>query len=371
MSFPPHLVKESFALIQPVAEKATAYFYGRLFAAHPQLRNLFPPAMDVQRDRMFAALTRIAWSIDSPESLGEYLDRLGRAHRSYGVLPEHYAAMGEALLATVRRFAAEMWTPEVEEVWAAAYRTAADRMIEAAKAEPEGAPPWWLAEVVGHERRTPDIAVLTLRPARPLHFRPGQYVNVQSPRWPRVWRSYSIANAPRADNTIRLHVRALPGGWVSTALVSHTRVGDTLMLGPPMGGLAPPRGDRDVLAVAGGTGLAPLKAIVEHLAGTGRAPGILLVHGARTAAELYDQADLAALAARCPRLRVLPVVSQEPGYAGTRGRLPDVVERLGRWTEHEVFVCGPDGMVDLTVRRLRRAGVPAERIHRETVTTTR
>ena len=366
MSLRPHLVKESFALIQPVAGKATAYFYGRLFAAHPQLRNLFPPAMDVQRDRMFAALTRIAWSLDSPEGLSDYLERLGRAHRSYGVLPEHYDAMGEALLATVRRFAAEMWTPEVEAAWAAAFRLAADRMIEAARAEPEDAPAWWLAEVVGHERRTPDIAVLTLRPGRPLHFRPGQYVNVQSPRWPRVWRSYSIANAPRADNTIRLHVRALPGGWVSTALVAHTRVGDTLMLGPPMGGLGPPRGDRDVLAVAGGTGLAPLKAIVEHLAGSGRAPGILLLHGARTAAELYDQADLAALAARCPRLRVLPVVSQEPGYAGTRGRLPDVVERLGRWNEHEVFVCGPDGMVDLTVRRLRRAGVPAERIHRET-----
>lgn len=365
MSLRPHLVKESFALIRPVADKATAYFYGRLFAAHPQLRNLFPAAMDVQRDRMFAALSRIACSVDSPESLAACLEPLGRAHRAYGVQPEHYAAMGEALLATVRRFAAEMWSPEVEAAWAEAYRMAADRMIEAARAEPADAPAWWLAEVVGHERRTRDIAVLTLRPERPLAFRPGQYVNVQSPRWPRVWRSYSIANAPREDNTIRLHVRALPGGWVSTALVAHTRIGDTLMLGPPMGGMGPPPGDRDVLAVAGGTGLAPLKAIVEHLAASGRTPGILLLHGARTAAELYDQADLAALAARCPRLRVLPVVSRDPGYRGTRGRLPDVVERLGRWDEHDVFVCGPTDMVDDTVRRLRRSGVQPARIHRD------
>jgi len=152
---------------------------------------------------------------------------------------------------------------------------------------------------------------------------------------------------------------------VSTALVAHTRVGDTVTLGPAMGAMGPPQGDRDVLAVAGGTGLAPLKAIVEHLAGRGRTPEILLLHGARTSAELYDLAGLTELAARCPRLRVIPVVSDEPGYAGTRGLLPDVVARLGRWAEHEVFVCGPTEMVGRTVHRLRQAGVPDERIHHD------
>ncbi len=366
MPLQPHLLKESFAYLEPVADKAMAYLYGRLFAARPQLRGMFPPAMDVQRDRMFQALARIVRSADSPEELASYLAGLGRGHRLYGVLPEHYAAMGEALLATLRRFAAEAWSPEVEAAWTAAFDLVAKRMIEAADAGPDDPPAWWLAEVIGHERRTRDIAVLTLRPERPLAFRPGQYVNVQSARWPRVWRSYSIANAPRPDNTIRLHVRALPGGWVSTALVAHTRVGDTIMLGPPMGAMGPPEGDRAVLAVAGGTGLAPLKAIIEHLADSGRAPEILLLHGARTAAELYDLADLSKLAGRCRRLRVVPV-AEEPGYTGARGRLPDVVARLDRIADHEAFVCGPARMVDLTVQRLRQAGVPPSRIHRDVV----
>ncbi len=365
MPLKPHLVKESFSLIEPVAEKATAYFYGRLFAENPHLRSMFPPAMDVQRDRLFGALTRIVWSLDSPESLAAYLGQLGRDHRKYGVLAEHYTALGNALIATVKRFAAEMWNPEVEAAWVAAYTIAANHMIEAADAEPGGEPAWWPAEVIGHERRTCDIAVLTLRPGRRFDYRPGQYVNVQSARWPRVWRTYSIANAPRPDNTIRLHVRALPGGWVSTALVAHTGVGDTVTLGPPMGTMLPPEGDRDILAVAGGTGLAPLKAIVEHVVASGGAPGILLVHGARTDAELYDLAELNEMAARCPRLRVLPAVSAQPGYPGVRGRLPDVVPGLGCWREHEVFVCGPPDMVTLTVRRLRQSGVPAARIHRD------
>lgn len=113
MSLNPRLVKESFALVEPVADKAAAYFYGRLFAESPHLRGMFPPAMDIQRDRLFSALTRIVWSLDSPDSLSPFLDRLGRDHRKYGVVAQHYTAVGNALLATVRRFAAEIWNPEI------------------------------------------------------------------------------------------------------------------------------------------------------------------------------------------------------------------------------------------------------------------
>ncbi|HEX4811711.1 MAG TPA: globin domain-containing protein, partial [Nonomuraea sp.] len=263
MSLNPRLVKESFSVVEPHAERATAYFYGRLFAESPHLRAMFPPAMNVQRDRLFRALTRIVWSLDSPDSLAAYLGQLGRDHRKYGVLAEHYTAVGNALLATVRRFAADVWDGEIEAAWVSAYTTAAELMIESAAGDAGVSSAWWLAEVIDHEPRHRDIAVLTLRPTQRLPYQPGQYVTVQTARWPRVWRTFSIANAPRPDNTIRLHVRSVPGGWVSTALTRHTRVGDTLMLGPPMGTMVPREDSaRDILCVAGGTGLAPLKAIV-------------------------------------------------------------------------------------------------------------
>ncbi|MFC6082545.1 globin domain-containing protein [Sphaerisporangium aureirubrum] len=350
--------------------KATAYFYGRLFAENPHLRGMFPPAMDVQRERLFNALTRIVWSIDSPDGLTPYLGQLGRDHRKYGVLAEHYTAVGNALLATIRRFAADMWSAEMEAAWVAAYTAAANMMIDAAEADAGVSPAWWLAEVVDHELRTPDIAIVTLRPGTPLRFTAGQYVNVQSPRWPRVWRTYSIANAPRPDNTIRLHVRAVGGGWVSNALVSHTKIGDSLLVGPPVGTMVPPCGGgdagRDLLCVAGGTGLAPLKAIIEHVISSGRRPNVHLLYGARTAAELYDLSDLIRMESSFPWLRVVPVVSEQPSYDGMRGRLPDVIRRFPSFGEHECYVCGPPGMVDETVRRLRDGGVPAGRIHRDT-----
>ncbi|WP_214102770.1 globin domain-containing protein [Acrocarpospora catenulata] len=367
MSLNPRLVKESFSLIEPVADKAAAYFYGRLFAENPHLRGMFPPAMDVQRDRLFGALTRIVWMLDSPDTLGGYLGQLGRDHRKYGVVAEHYTAVGNALLATIRRFAAEVWNSEIEAAWVAAYTAAADIMIGSADADAGVSPAWWLAEVLNHERRAPDLAVLTLRPGQPLGFTAGQYVNVQTARWPRVWRTFSIANAPRSDNTIRLHVRSLPGGWVSSTLVQHTRIGDQVLLGPPVGTMAVTDSDRDMLCVAGGTGLAPLKAIIEQVIASGRRRAIHLLVGARHATDLYDMPDLVRMESGYPWLRVVPVVSDEPAYDGLRGNLPEVMERFHTWTEHEVYVCGPAGMVNETVRRLQNSGVPLNRIHRDAI----
>lgn len=367
MSLDPRIVKESFAQIESVGDKAAAYFYGRLFAENPRLRALFPPGMDVQRDRLFRALTKIVWSLDSPDALAAYLGQLGRDHRKFGVRPEHYAAVGAALIATLRKFSGAAWTPAIEEAWTAAFTAAAGMMIDAAEQDADGgAPPWWIAEVVDHERRAHDIAVLTVRPGQPLPFTPGQYVTVQTARWPRVWRPFSIANAPRSDGSLRLHVRALPAGWVSGALVRHTKVGDSLLLGPALGGMTlDPDSDRDLLLVAGGTGLSPLKAIAEQVVMSGRHRDIRLVFGARTEGELYDLADLRLLESTYPWLKVTPVVSDDPGFDGLTGQVPDVLDGLGDWADHEVFVAGPTEMIARTVQALHELNVAPIDIHHD------
>ena len=366
MSLNPRLVKESFAVIEPVAGKAAAYFYGRLFAESPHLRGMFPPSMDIQRDRLFSALTRIVWSLDSPDGMASYLGQLGRDHRKYGVIAEHYTAVGNALLSTIKRFSAEAWNVEIEAAWVAAYTAAANLMIESA--ESDASVPRLVAGR-GDRPRAPHAGHRgdQARLDQPLPYLPGQYVNVQNARWPRVRRTFSIANAPREDNTVRLHVRAIPGGWVSTALVEHTRIGDTVTFGPPIGTMTPTNSGRDILCVAGGTGLAPIKAILEHVIASGQRPNIHLLYGARHAHELYDLTDLVRMESAFPWLRVLPVVSHQPGYDGMRGQVPDVMERFHSWTDHDVYICGPTAMVNETVRKLQRNGVPLANIHRDIV----
>ncbi|MCO5989860.1 globin domain-containing protein [Actinoallomurus spadix] len=358
------MIKEIYALIEPHAEKSIAYFYGRLFAENPRLRTFFPSSMAAQRRRMSDALSQITASSDNPETFTRLLSRLGREHRKFGIAPAHYDAMGRATLATLRAYAGESWTAEMEAAWTTMFDTAAAIMIQAAEDDAAQAPPWWVGEVVEHDRRTPDIAVLTVRPNEPLPYRAGQYVSVQTARWPRVWRTYSIANAPAEDGLLRFHVRALPAGWVSGALVRHTRAGDALLLGRASGGMVlDAESGRDVLCVAGGTGLGPLKALAEEALRTREDRDVHLLFGARTPADLYDLRALRALAEARPRFHVVPVVSEGPAFGGVRGPVSDVLDRFQDWTGHDVYVAGPPGMVSRTVMNLQELGVPTERIH--------
>jgi NAD(P)H-flavin reductase/hemoglobin-like flavoprotein len=368
MSLNPRIVKESFAYLEPFADKAAAYFYGRLFAENPRLRAMFPPAMDLQRDRLFHALTKIVWSLDSPDALAAYLGRLGQDHRKFGVLGEHYTAVGHALIATIRKFSGDAWTDEVEAAWTAAYGAAAGLMIRSAEESAGTSPAWWIAEVLEHERRTGDIATLTVRPNQPFRYTAGQYVTLQTSRWPRVWRPYSIANAPREDGILRFHVRALPAGWVSGSLVRDTQVRETLLLGPPLGTMAlDSESDRDLLLVAGGTGLAPLKAIAEQVILSGRHRNIHLIVGSRTERDLYDLPDLRLLESAYPWLQVVPVVSDDPAYDGMHGPVAEALDRFHNWDDHDVYVAGPPAMIGQTVQRLQELGVSPDWIHHDPV----
>jgi NAD(P)H-flavin reductase/hemoglobin-like flavoprotein len=351
------ILKQSFAHIEPVAEKAVGYFYARLFMANPELRSMFPQVMDVQRKHFLTALARTVWSMDDPQALNEYLCQLAVDHRKFGVRENHYQVIGETLVATLRMFSDGLWTARAQSAWETALDHIATVMTQAAR-DSETEPAWWLGEVVSHDVRGPDLAVLTIRtdPAQPLRYRPGQYLSVQVPRWPRLWRKYSIANAPRPDGSLDLHVRAIPMGRVSRALVHETGPGDTVVLGPARGTMiADDRSSRDILCVAGGTGLAPIKAIIEGLADTTvpqPARSISLFFGARRREDLYDLPDLRRLASACSSLRVIPALSHEPGFAGLRGMLPEIVRQHGSWPDSEVFVSGPEAMVRGTLRVL-------------------
>jgi NAD(P)H-flavin reductase/hemoglobin-like flavoprotein len=353
------------AAVEPVSDSAMTYFYGHLFAIEPQTRAMFPPAMDAQRARFYQALSRIVLSGGETE-LTAYLEGLGRAHRKFGVDKEHFDAFRQALTATWQRYAPEAWTDAAADAWDDRFDRAAGIMIGAAERDAAHAPPWWLAEIVAHEVRGADVAVLTLAPSQPLRYLPGQHISVQTPRWPRLWRNYSIANSPREDGTLTIHVRAVPGGLVSAALVHHVAVGDTLLLGAPAGSMtADPAAARDVLCLAGGTGLAPVKAVIEAIIGTrgtGRRREIVLYHGARRAAVFYDLPDLQRMEVAYPWLQVIPVVSEEPARDAIHATIPDVVAQA-TLDNRDIYVSGPDEMIAKTVSELKNRGVPEDLIH--------
>src|SRR4051812_2758487 len=172
------ILKESWTLVEEQQDKLASYFYARMFLSNPDLRDLFPIQMDVQRARLLGAIVTAVQTVDDPERFDEYLRSLGRDHRKFHVAPEHYDTVGSALIEALRTFAGQEWSVEYDQAWRDAYAVIAKKMIAGAdEASPN--PPYWHAEVLFHERRGSDIAVLTVKPLQPLEYRAGQYVSVE------------------------------------------------------------------------------------------------------------------------------------------------------------------------------------------------
>jgi NAD(P)H-flavin reductase/hemoglobin-like flavoprotein len=357
-------MRASFAKAAAHGDQVPLWFYSHLFLSHPETREMFPVSMAHQRDRLFSALGEVVARVDDLDALVPILQQLGRDHRKFGTLAAHYPAVGASLLATLQHFDDE-WDDALAASWTEAYGLIAEVMIAAADEAAEQ-PAWWEAEVVDHDRRTVDVAVLQVRPSSPLEYLPGQAVSVESDLRPRLWRWYSPANAPRPDGRLELHVKARDGGPVSSALVRQARTGDVLRLGPPVGHLAlDTASDRDLLLVAGGTGLAPLKAVVDQVARQGPARRVDLFVGARATDAFYDRADLRRLEQEHAWLTVTYAVSQEKGTAVEHGDIGDVVLRHGPWTSRDAYVAGNPVMVEDTVARLLQHGLPMGRIRTE------
>jgi NAD(P)H-flavin reductase/hemoglobin-like flavoprotein len=360
-------LRKSFDKVASSGDEVPLFFYSHLFLSHPDTRAMFPVSMMTQRDRLFRALGYVVGQVDDLDALVPFLQRLGRDHRKFGTLAAHYPAVGASLLATLEHYAGNDWTPELAADWAEAYGVVAEVMTGAA-AVAEDEPPHWDAEVVSHERRTPDIAVLRVQTHPELPYAPGQSVTVQTDLRPRLWRTYSVANAPTGDGVLELHVRARDGGPVSGALVRHVTVGSVLRLGPALGLMVlEPESDRDLLLAGGGTGVAPLKALVQQVVAVDVPRRVDLLVGARTARELYDLPALHRLEDDNPWLTVVPVLSED-SPTGEPGTVADAVLRGGPWNSRDVYVSGSRAMVRSTLAALRQTRVPERRIKVEEFT---
>jgi NAD(P)H-flavin reductase/hemoglobin-like flavoprotein len=347
---------------EPYIPEISQFFYGMLFHLAPATRDFFPINMEVQRGRLVRALGHIVQMVDRPDDLVPFLGQLGRDHRKFGVIPQHYEAVGTALLAALKNRLGHVWTPDVERAWAEAFTIVARAMQEAAAADVN--PGSWTATVIDHRRLTWDLALVRLQPEFPVPYLPGQYLSVEVPQRPRLWRYLSPANAPREDGGMEFHVRAVDGGWVSRAIVSHTQPGDVWRFGPPLGRLAVDReAGRDVLMIAGGTGVAPLSSILDHLAQWGENPKVKLFYGGPEREDLYDLEQLRLLASTNPWLTVVPVCERGPAMAGCeQGTLAEAVTRYGAWESHDILVSGSPAMIRATVSRMLVAGTALDQI---------
>ncbi len=130
------LIQSSFAEVAPISEQAAALFYGRLFEIAPNVRPLFKGGMAEQGRKLMATLSYVVNGLADLPSILPAASGLAERHVTYGVTPEHYQPVGEALLWTLEKGLGPKWTPETAAAWGKAYTTLSGYMI----AEAYGAP---------------------------------------------------------------------------------------------------------------------------------------------------------------------------------------------------------------------------------------
>ncbi|MFZ2507679.1 MAG: 2Fe-2S iron-sulfur cluster-binding protein [Steroidobacteraceae bacterium] len=210
-----------------------------------------------------------------------------------------------------------------------------------------------------------DVMGLWLRlPAvEPFTWQCGQYLDIMLEGERR--RSFSLANPPHDSALLELHVRRAPGGAFSELVFTTLTEGALLRIEGPLGQFIYRSGVRPLLLIGGGTGYAPLKAMIRQVLEREARRDVTLFWGVRTAADLYEDAWLSELAAKHPRFRYTSVLSEEHGGAGHESGLVHeaVVRKVAGLAGFDIYAAGPPAMIDAVRAALPAQGADPERIY--------
>ncbi len=206
---------------------------------------------------------------------------------------------------------------------------------------------------------------ITLSGDDEISYKPGQYVQVKIPTGPEIdYRAYSMSSCPDDHDRIEINVKLIPDGLGSTYIHSLA-VGEPLDFSGPYGDFFLRQDShRDIICVAGGVGLAPIKSILLHWDRHDMNRTLWLFYGARSTTDLYDHEEFVDLAARKTGLKYYPALSEpDDDWSGKTGFIHSVIENeLPGDISGEAYLCGPPIMIDAVTAALITKGVPEERI---------
>lgn len=209
----------------------------------------------------------------------------------------------------------------------------------------------------------PDVMRLQLKlPASErLQFVAGQYVDIMLKDGGR--RSFSLANAPHDDELLELHVRLVPGGLWTGHVFNSMKEKEILRIEGPHGSFALREDSvKPIIFLAGGTGFAPVKSMVEHAIHAGCRRPMLVYWGARDRAGLYQNEVAEAWMVTQPNIVYVPVLSDPTpadAWTGRTGLVHQVVlADLPDLSAYQVYACGAPAMIDAAKRDFFAAGLP-------------
>ncbi|MEV5432376.1 globin domain-containing protein [Streptomyces sp. NPDC052701] len=383
------VVRATLPAVAGALDEITTRFYGTMFRDRPELLdgmfNRGNQASGAQRRALAGSIAAFATALlDAPDERPDtLLARIAHKHAAVGVTDDQYTIVHKYLFGAIAEVLGDAVTPEVAAAWDEVYWLMAGALIarEARLYQDAGVRPgriWRRWTVVERRPEAPEVVSFVLRPADggpAPRARAGQYVSVRVRMADGVHqvRQYSLSSDPGEDLR-RITVKRVagtagaPDGEVSAVLHDEIHEGDELTLSAPFGDVVlddPADAAVPVVLVSAGIGCTPMTGMLAHLAATGSARPVLVLHADRSPGHHALRTETRRLLGRLPDARAVfwyeRPGADEPdartGLMDLRGvELPE---------DATVFLCGPLPFMRDVRGRLLRAGVPARRIRYE------
>ena len=389
------IVKATAPVLREHGVALSRHFYARMFEHNPELKPMFNQGHQragSQQQALAMAVAAYAENIDDPSVLAPVLERVIHKHASLGIRPEHYAIVGQHLLASIREvLGAEAANEALINAWAQAYGQLADILIgleqklyQQATSQPGGWSGWRGFRVVSKVAESEEITSFYLAPADggPVPaYKPGQYISVrvyvpelgyQQPR------QYSLSAAPGGEH-LRISVKresaaeARAAGLVSNTLHNRIHQGDVIDVAPPMGDFTL-HTDRDtpVVLISGGVGTTPMVSMLDFLVSQQPARQVRFIHACRHGGVHAFRDHVAKVAGANPQVKAVIHYDSAPpqdaqgatqdrtGFIDLAG-LRDTIQL----PDADYYICGPAPFMRQQISALGTLGIPADRIHAE------
>ncbi len=206
--------------------------------------------------------------------------------------------------------------------------------------------------------------ILELPKTEQLQFLAGQYIDILMKDGKR--RSFSLANPPHEDQKLELHIRYYEGGLFSEYAFKDLKDKAFLRIEGPLGQFTLQESDRPIIMIAGGTGFAPVKSLVEHSFEIKDFRPIHIYWGARTETDLYFEDTVKQWTINHPHIKYSPVLSETDKLKNWKGKTgfvhEAVLEDYADLSGHDVYACGPPPMINAVVESFPKRGLNKERL---------
>jgi Na+-transporting NADH:ubiquinone oxidoreductase subunit F len=211
---------------------------------------------------------------------------------------------------------------------------------------------------------------LLLKDPTEITTKAGQYIQFEVPEYEdseeSVYRAYSMASAPSDNKHVELEIRLVPNGICTTYVHKHLKEGDHVTINGPYGDFFLRETDNNIIFIAGGSGMAPIKSMLLDMEKKGIKRKATYFFGARSKRDLFLLDEIHALEEKMPNFKFVPALSEpqkEDKWDGEVGLITDVVRRMvENGPSSEAYLCGSPGMIDACIKVLNEVKVPPENI---------